>query len=121
MVKRLFRIESDRIKCFSLKKGPRQMVSIAGRLYRCDDDLMIRDINTGECAVIYYIDSTQPVMCQARIIDPDMTRAYIDSAKLAGNKKSIWANLTGSNAWKWLTAIIVVGCLLYGFLIGGHH
>ena len=32
-----------------------------------------------------------------------MTRAKIDSMKLAGSKRKMWLNMDSSNIWKWLT------------------
>ena len=116
-MKYLVRLEADRIKVFRLKKGPRQMVSLASRLYRVDDHLMIKDMSSDDCMVFYDIDSTQPYMVDPEVVDPDITRAYIDSAKLSGNKRSIWTSLNPSKAWEWLTIIAVVGALLYGFLV----
>lgn len=121
-MKRFIRVEKDAIRCYRLKKGQRQMVTIAGRLYRCDDDLFLRDLNTTDCAIIYEIDSTQPIMHRARLVNPDMTRAYIDSAKLSGNKKNIWSSLTGAKTWQYLTVGAIIFAIVYGFIIGsGGH
>ena len=115
----LIRIEADRIKAYRLKKGPRQMVSVSGRLYRCDDHLMVRDINAPDAAVIYEIEGTQPMMPEPYILDPDMTRTLIASAKMSGGKKSVWMRLDTSKAWQWLSVIAVVGSILYGILAMG--
>ena len=48
-----------------------------------------------------------------------MTRAKIDSMKLAGSKRKMWLNLDSSSLWKYLTAIAVVGSLIYGFTVYG--
>lgn len=95
------------------------MVSVAGRLYRMDDRLMTKDVATSDAAIFYDIDSTQPYSTTAEFVDPDMTRAFIDSAKLSGNRRSLWMDISPSKAWQWLTVIIVAGALLYGFLVGG--
>lgn len=118
-MKYLCRLECDRITVYPLKKGPRQMVSVASRLYRMDDRYMTKDYRTGDAMVFYDIDSTQPYMANAELVDPDMTRALIDSAKLSGSKKSIWANLGGGHLMEYMTVIIIAGALLYGFLVGG--
>lgn len=98
------------------------MVSIASRLYRVDDAFCVKDRQMDHAWAIYPIDDTQPMMVNPVIADPDNTRTLIASAQVAGNKKSIWANLSGSKAWQYLTVIIVLGCLAYGYLIGirGH-
>lgn len=119
-MKMLIRLEADRIRVFRIKKGPRQMVTVSSRLYRIDDELMCRDVHGGDAAVFYRIDDTQPMLpalCP-RVVDPDLTRAQIDSAKMSGNKKSIWANLGGVKWAEVLTPLIVVIALIYGFVIG---
>lgn len=118
-MKALCRLECDCIRVFKLKKGPRQMVSASSRLYRIDDEYMVKDVRTGDCFCFYDIDSTQPYCTRPVLVDPDFTKALIDSAKLAGNKKSIWINLSGSKLMEYLTVVIVCGALLYGFLVGG--
>lgn len=119
-MKHLVRIECDRIKVYRLKKGPRQMVSVTSRLYRMDDKLMIKDLRTSDAMAFYDIDETQPWMVRPTLVDPDETRALIDSAKLSGSKKSIWANLGGGHIMEYLTAAIIIGALLYGILSMGH-
>lgn len=119
-MKHLVRLECDRIKIYRLKKGPRQMVSVTSRLYRMDDWIMIKDLRTGDAMAFYDIDDTQPWMVKPTLVDPDMTRALIDSAKLSGSKKSIWANLQPGHLMEYLTVVIVAGALIYGFLVGGH-
>ena len=94
------------------------MISIASRLYRTDDRLMIKDRASDDCYVFYEIDNTQPYLTHDEIVNPDFTKALIDSAKLSGNKTKIWAYLSGSKLWEYLTIAIVIGSLAYGFLIG---
>lgn len=119
-MKHLVRLECDRIKVFRLKKGPRQMVSVTSRLYRMDDKFMIKDIRTGDAMAFYDIDETQPWMVKPTLVDPDETRALIDSAKLSGSKKTIWSNLQPGHLMEYLGAIVVIGAIVYGFLVGGH-
>jgi len=119
--KYLCRIECDHIAIFKLKKGPRQMVSVSSRLYRMDDCYMTKDLVSDDAMMFYEIDDTQPIMVEPKIVDPDMTRALIDSAKLSGSKKSIWSNISGSHLMEYMTVIIVCGALLYGFLVSGGH
>lgn len=118
-MKFLARIEADNIKVNRLKKGNRSMVSVYSKLYRVDNHLMVKDSRSDQCIVIYPADDTQPLLPEPILVDPDMTCALIDSAKNNGSKKSVWANLTGSNLMSYLTVVIVVGALLYGFLVGG--
>lgn len=119
MTKFLILVEVDNVRCIRLRKGARSMISRQGRLYRTDDDLFIRDQRSTDAALIYRIDSTQPILCKPKIISPDLTRTYIASAKLSGNKKKTWLNLDGGKAWKMLTAVAIVGSIVYGFMIGG--
>lgn len=94
------------------------MVTVNSRLYRIDDGLMCKDVRSGDAAVFYRIDDTQPILPRlcSRVIDPDLTRAQIDSAKMSGNKKSIWANLSGVKWSEVLTPLIIVVALAYAFL-----
>lgn len=119
-MKKLLRIEADQLTVKNLKRKPYQMISIFGRLYRTDDELMIKDCLSSDCYIIYDINDTQPYLPAAKLIDPNLTRAFIDSAKMCGNKKKLWGNLDGGNLWKIFVAVAIVGSLIYGFLVGGH-
>lgn len=118
-MKYLVRKECDRIKFYRIKKGPRQMVSVGGRLYRIEDSVMSKDILTDNAIIAYDIDDTQPWGAIPVMIDPDMTKVLIDSAKLSGTKKSTWANLDGSKLMNTLIGIIVIGIIGYCILSGG--
>ena len=118
-MKKLLRIESDQLTIKKLKRKPYQMISIFGRLYRTDDELMVKDFLSSDCYMIYDINDTQPYLPKAEMVDPNLTRAFIDSAKMCGNKKKIWGNMDGGQMWKVLVAIIVIGSLAYGFLTRG--
>lgn len=118
MTKYLTIVECDKITVRRMRRGSRQMVSVNGRLYRTDDDIMIRDIDSGDAMAIYPVDDTQPLHPAAPLVDPDMTRALIDSAKIGGNKKRIWVDLddiTGK-VMQILAAIIIIGALVMSFL-----
>ncbi len=96
------------------------MVSVASRLYRVDDRLMVKDSQSADSIAIYEIDGTQPIMPSPVYVSPDSTRVYIDSAKLAGTKKRIWAALDTSNIVYILLAIVIGGSVLMTFLQEGH-
>lgn len=117
-MKQFARIEADRVRIFRLKKGPRQMVTINSRLYRIDDRFMLKDKATGDATIFYPIDSTQPILPRAEFIDPDMTKAYIDYAKIGKNKKRIWQSLDIKHFEKWLVPVLIVGGLIWGFMGG---
>lgn len=112
------RIEADRVRIFKLKKGVRQMVTINSRLYRIDDEFMLKDKRSGDAMIIYPIDSTQPLLPKARLIDPDMTRAYIDYAKIGKNRKRIWESFDVKHFERILIPVLIVGGILWGFLSG---
>lgn len=118
-MKYLVRIEKDRITVHKMKKGPRQMVSIASRLYVVTDDLAIKDIESNAAMYFYGIDDTQPMTANATLVDPDRTRALIRSAQIGGNRKRSWASLDANKALQWLASVAIVGSLLYGFLLYG--
>lgn len=118
-MKFLARVESDCIRWNAMKKGSRQMVSVANKLYRTDDRIQIKDCKSADAVVFYPVDSTQPIMPYPVFIDPDTTIAYMDSAKQSGNKKSIWMNLTPSHLMEYLGVATVVLVLIYSFLLHG--
>lgn len=93
------------------------MVSISSRLYRVDDRLLLKDRLTSACYAVYGIDDTQPYTVDGEFLDPDDTRRLISHAQQYGTSKSIWQRLDASKVWQWLTIIIVVGAVLYGFLV----
>lgn len=119
MTKFLCRFEKDRITVFKMKKGPRQMISISGRLYLVTDELALKDIETDTAMYFYDIDSTQPKCDREYFVNPDMSRALIRSAQIGGNKKKSWASLDADRFLKWIPPIAIVGALVYGFMVGG--
>lgn len=94
------------------------MVSVSGRLYRCDDTLFLKDEATSDAFIFYEIDASQPRCFRARFVDPDETIAKIAYAKISNNVKDIWANLgnVGDNLMKLLAPVIVVVAIVIGFL-----
>lgn len=94
------------------------MVTINSRLYRIDDEFMLKDKRSGDAMIIYPIDSTQPLLPKARLIDPDMTRAYIDYAKIGKNRKRIWESFDVKHFERILVPVLIVGGILWGFLSG---
>ncbi len=119
MTKKIVRIEADQISCRKLTRKPYQMVSLFGRLYRLDDDFFIHDRKSNDCFIVYDLNGTQPHMTKPEYIDPNMTRAYIDSAKISGSKKSMWGRIGGIDWYKILVPIAIVGSLVYGFMMNG--
>lgn len=112
-------VEVNRIRFVKMKKNARPLVTINGRIYPNDDELYLKDQISGVAYRFQRIDSSQILHRKRIFIDPDMTRAKIDSMKLAGSKRKMWLNMDSSNLWKWLTAIAVVGSLIYGFMVYG--
>lgn len=112
-------VEINRIRFLKLKKAERPLVSIFGRMYPNDDDLYVKDRFSGDAVRFQRIDSSQIIHCRRIFIDPNMTRAKAKSMNQAGTKRKLWLNMDSSQIWKWLTAIAVVGSLIYGFLVMG--
>ena len=106
-------VEVNRIRFLKLKKNARPLVTVNGRIYPNDDVYYVRDHLSSDAVRFQRIDSSQIIHCRYVFIDPDMTRAKIDSMKLANT------NLDSGQLWKWLTAIAIVGSLIYGFLVMG--
>lgn len=118
-MKYVCRIEKDHITIFKMKRKNRQMISIASRLYRADDDLCLKDQKTDDAMYFYPIDSTQPYLLEAKLVDPDYTRALIGSAKYSGNQKRVWGALDAGNLKKFMIPLVIVACIVYGFIMGG--
>lgn len=116
MPKYIARIECNRILFIKVKKRAKALVTVDGRLYPNDDRYYVKDYLSSDAMRFQRIDSTQIISTRPIFIDPDMIRAISDSAKLSGNKKKIWLNMDSSSLWKYLTAIAVIGALIYGFL-----
>jgi hypothetical protein len=112
-------VEVNRIRFLKLKKNARPLVTVNGRIYPNDDVYYVRDHLSSDAVRFQRIDSSQIIHCRYVFIDPDMTRAKIDSMKLANTKRKLWTNLDSGQLWKWLTAIAIVGSLIYGFLVMG--
>lgn len=92
------------------------MVTIGSHLYRVDDKYMSRDSKSGDAAIIYPIESTQPILGWEEQIDPDKTRILIRSQKIQKTKKKVWYSLDGTNFSQLITAVIVIGAIGYGML-----
>lgn len=113
-MKYLVEYEADRVRFTRLQRKRWQMVSTrAGRLYRIDDKITLRDGNSADAMVIYRVDDQQPLTCKGIWIDPDETRAWIHSCKIAGTQKRIWGVIGGMNIEKTLTAVIVIGAIAW--------
>lgn len=112
-------LESNRIRFLKMKKNAKPLVTVNGRIYPNDDDLYLKDHNSSVAMRFQRIDSSQIIFNRPIFIDPDLTRAKIDSMKLAGSKKRLWLNMDSSKLWKYLTAIAVIGSLIYGFMVAG--
>lgn len=112
-------IESNRMRFLKMKKNAKPLVTVNGRIYPNDDEYYLKDHISSVAMRFQRIDSSQIVFNKPVFIDPDLTRAKIDSMKLAGSKKRLWLNLDSSKLWKYLTAIAIVGSLIYGFLVMG--
>lgn len=119
MTKYLVLVDVDAVHFLRVKKGAKALITRNGRLYRNDSNYYVKDYLSSDALRINRMDSTQPVLTKVQYSDPDLTRVFIQSAKLSGNKKKIWLNMDSSKLWQYLTAIIVVGSLLYGFLSSG--
>ena len=95
------------------------MLSLSNRLYWNEDRYYTKDKHSSDAIRVTPIDSNQVGMVTPVLINPDDVRAMIMSKEIAGNKKKSWLNLDASKLWQYLTLIIVVGALLYGFLMKG--
>lgn len=117
--KRCIYIETkNKIKRYVLAQNAKPMVIVNGRLYRCDDDLMIASKVGGDAFVLYNVDSQQP-QGGGVFVDPDETMAYIRIAQSnkKGNSFSVlgWFNTNP----KVIMYIIIGGVILWSVVSGG--
>ena len=78
--------QKQSIRFYKITKNQRPLTIVKNRIFRTDEKLMVPD-NSGNFEMIAYdIDSTQPYNAFERFLDPDITKLYIDSMKLARNK-----------------------------------
>lgn len=106
--------ETDRVRFTRLKRRGWQMVSTrGGKLYRVDDCLAVKDRSSGDALIIYPYDGTQPKTCTGIKLDSDLTRAYIDSSKIAKTSRDVWGRLSKISIEKVLTIMVVGGGLIW--------
>lgn len=113
-MKYLVEEEKDRIRFTRIRRKQWSMISTRwGKLYRIDDAITIKDSGSPNAMVIYPADGQQPRTSLGIQIDPDNTRALIDSAKNAKTDKQIWGNLGRVPLEKVLTTIVVGGGIIW--------
>lgn len=117
MVKFLVECERDRVRFCKIKSKAWQMVTIRGRLYRCDDKIACKDRGSDKALIIYDHDQTQPRTCRSTWIDPDFTRALIMQGQIAHTTREIWSKIGGLSIEKILTVMVVGGGVLYWILM----
>lgn len=94
-MKYLCEYEKDKIRFSKLKRKGWQMVSRAAKLYRIDDEISVRSAESSDSFVFYPFDGVQPRTCTGKRVSINQTRAQIDSCKISGSKKKIWAKVNG--------------------------
>lgn len=65
-----------------ISKMNKALTIVGGRLYRTDDALCVKDAEKTDCFVLYDLDEQQPYG-HGEWLDPDYTKALIDSLKLS--------------------------------------
>lgn len=107
------------IRCNHFKKGTKTMISIAGGAYPTDDKYFSCDTRSNDALLIYDLGDTQPWMSNPEYVDTDHYRKIMNSAKITGNKKKFALNFNPNNLMKILTAVAIVGGIVYGILANG--
>ena len=118
-MKYFIRKEVDHYTFYPMKKGARQLLSLAKRLYSVDDRLFYRDPKTSDAYVMYDIDDLQPYGHEPMYLNTEMLRVQILSSNIANTKKDHTLRIDGSKIEKYLGSIIVIGALAYCLLKGG--
>lgn len=121
MPKYIVRVECNRIRWIKVKKSERDMIGLGNRLYSNEDGLYVPDLHSSDAIRITPMDSVNAggAIAASKVVNPDDMRAKIMSAEIGGTKKKSLLNFDASKLWQYLTAVIVVGAILYGLLASG--
>lgn len=121
MPKYIVRVECNRIRWIKVKKAERDLIGLGNRLYSNEDKLYLPDLHSSDAIRITPIDSNNAAgfYSESKSVNPDTVRAKIMSAEIGGTKKKSILNFDASKLWQYLTAIIVVGAIVYGLLASG--
>lgn len=91
----------------TFKKTFKPIVEINNRIYRCDDELFLKENQSELAILIYPMDSTQP-LGTGEYVNPDQTKIYIDSMKNSGKKATFLSDLSINK----LIPFIVIGAIV---------
>ena len=117
-MKYFIRKESDKFRVYKLKRGTRQIVSIADRAYGTDDWLFYRDPETSDSYMMNDIDDSQPYR-HTEIYYPTRDLMILNlSSKAANNRKKRFIDMSGDKIYTYLGIIIVVFGLAW-YIVGG--
>lgn len=121
MPKYIVRVECNRIRWIKVKKSERDMIGLGNRLYSNEDRLYVPDLHSSDAIRITPMDSVNAggAIAASKVVNPDDMRAKIMSAEIGGTKKKSLLNFDASKLWQYLTAVIVVGAIVYGLLASG--
>ena len=121
MPKYIVRVECNRIRWIKVKKSERDMIGLGNRLYSNEDRLYVPDLHSSDAIRITPMDSVNAggAIAASKVVNPDDMRAKIMSAEIGGTKKKSLLNFDSSKLWQYLTAVIVVGAIVYGLLASG--
>ena len=85
MTRYIATITKEKVVFRKINKINRSLTMVGSRLYRTDDALCVADAEKADCFVLYDLDEQQPYGRRAWL-DPDFTKALIDSLKLGKGK-----------------------------------
>lgn len=121
MPKYIVRVECNRIRWIKVKKSERDMIGLGNRLYSNEDRLYVPDLHSSDAIRVTPMDSVNAggAIAASKVVNPDDMRAKIMSAEIGGTKKKSLLNFDSSKLWQYLTAVIVVGAIVYGLLASG--
>jgi hypothetical protein len=117
MTKYLVTMSKEKIIFRKITKVTRPIVQVYDKLYRVDDDLMIVNRTTGDTLIFYDANEQQPYG-YGHYLDPEFTKALIDSMKLAKGKPAKLFDINGGT----ITAIVllaVIGFALISQVVNG--
>lgn len=108
MSKKLGIVTKNTIRFFNIKKTTKPIAEINDRIYRIDDTLFISQSDAANSILLYQMDAAQP-MGHGEFLDPDLTKAYIDSMKRGKKKPS---KMSDFSLQKFIPIIIIVAVIM---------
>lgn len=118
MTRYIATMTKEKVVFRKINKVNRSLTMLGSRLYRTDDALCIGDAEKADCFVLYDLDEQQPYG-RGDWLDPDFTKALIDSLKLSKGKIDKPFDMSKGSIIGFIIAAVVGISILSTVLEGG--